>query len=153
LPLVWLVMAAIINGYEVSPAPVAAPASGTIRRKWLRDFAKHFVGGYRSRYQPVWTCLRLTLSAGLATLLTFVVAYRALNWLGGWLWFGATRWIGAHDLDTWQVIADVIDVFIGSPSDLDGGILLDAVRIALLAAVLEYAVSTQRPVAAAPAAT
>ena len=111
----------------------------------MRDFTKHFVGGYRSRYQPVWTCLKLTLSAGLATLLTFVIAYRALNWLGGWLWFGATRWIGMHDLPTWQLIANVIDVFIGSPSDLDGGILLDAVRMALLAAVLEYAVATQRP--------
>ena len=42
------------------------------------------------------------------------------------------------------MLANIIDVFIGSPSDLDGGILLDAVRIALLAAVLEYAVATQR---------
>ena len=54
-------------------------------RKWLYDFVKHFVGDYRSRYGPVWTCLQLTLGAGLATLLTFVIAYRALNWLGGWL--------------------------------------------------------------------
>jgi hypothetical protein len=101
----------------------------------------------------VWTCLRLTLSAGLPTLLTFVIAYRGLYWLGGGLWLAATRWIGVHHIDSWRVVADVIAVFIGSPSDLDGGILLDAVRIALLAAVLEYAVSTQRPVAATPAAT
>jgi hypothetical protein len=153
LPLVWLVMAAIINGYEVSPAAAAAPAGDTVHRKWLRDFVKHFIGGYRSRYRPVWTCLRLTLSAGLPTLLIFVIAYRALNWLGGWLWFAATRWIDVHGLDSWRLVADVIDVFIGSPSDLDGGILLDAVRIALLAGVLEYAVSTQRPVTATAAAT
>lgn len=147
LPLVWLVMAAIINGYELSAAPVVSgpPSAGAAWRKWLRDFVKHFVGGYRSRYQPVWTCLRLTLSAGLATLITFVIAYRALNWLGGWLWLGATRSIGVHDLDTWQVVANVINVFIGSPSDLDGGILLDAIRIALLAAILEYAVSSRQP--------
>lgn len=150
LPLIWLVMAAIINGYEVAPAKAAVPADDRIHRKWLRDFVKHFIGGYRSRYQPVWTCLRLTLSAGLPTLLTFVVAYRSINWLGGWLWLAATRWIGAHDLESWRVIADVLDVFIGSPSDLDGGILLDAVRICLLAAVLEYAVASQRP---APGAT
>ena len=152
LPLVWLVMAAIINGYELSAARASAgpPPSGAVTwRKWLHDFVKYFVGGYRSRYQPVWTCLRLTLGAGLATLLTFVIAYRALNWLGAWLWFAATRWIGVHDLTTWQVVANVIDVFIGSPSDLDGGILLDAARIALLAAILEYAVATQRtPLAA-----
>ena len=147
LPLVWLVMAAIINGYELSAATAPLPA-GTSRadtwRKWFKDFVKHFVGGYRSRYQPVWTCLRLTLSTGLATLLTFVIAYRALNWIGAWLWYAATRTIGVDDLATWQVIANILDVFIGSPSDLDGGILLDAARIALLAAILEYAVSTQR---------
>ena len=42
----------------------------------------------------------------------------------------------------------MLAVFIGSPSDLDGGILLDAARIALLAAVLEHAVAT--PADAAP---
>ena len=70
LPLVWLVMAAIINGYELSAATAPLPA-GTSRadtwRKWFKDFVKHFVGGYRSRYQPILTCLRLTLSTGLAT--------------------------------------------------------------------------------------
>jgi hypothetical protein len=147
LPLVWLVMAAIINGYELSAATAPLPA-GTSRadtwRKWFKDFVKHFVGGYRSRYQPILTCLRLTLSTGLATLLAFVIAYRALGWIGAWLWYAATRTIGVDDLATWQVIANVLAVFIGSPSDLDGGILLDAARIALLAAVLEHAVASQR---------
>jgi hypothetical protein len=146
LPMIWLVMAAIINGYELSapPAPAVAPSQASTWRQWLRDFVAHFVGGYRSRYAPVWTCLKLTLSAGLATLLTFIVAWRAIGWLGGWTWVGLTRAIGGHDLVTWQMLANIIDVFIGSPSDLDGGILLDAMRIALLAAVLEYAVATQR---------
>jgi hypothetical protein len=146
LPLVWLVMAAIINGYELSAAtaPLTMGARADTWRKWFKDFVKHFVGGYRSRYQPIWTCLRLTLSTGLATLLTFVIAYRALSWIGAWLWYAATRTIGVDDLATWQVIANVLDVFIGSPSDLDGGILLDAARIALLAAILEYAVASQR---------
>jgi hypothetical protein len=151
LPLVWLVMAAIINGYELSAATAPLPAGSRTDtwRKWFRDFVKHFVGGYRSRYQPVWTCLRLTLSSGLATLLTFVIAYRALSWIGAWLWYAATRTIGVDDLATWQVIANVLDVFIGSPSDLDGGVLLDAARVALLAAILEYAVATQRKRSAA----
>jgi hypothetical protein len=146
LPLVWLVMAAIINGYELSAATAPPPMGSRADtwRKWFKDFVKHFVGGYRSRYQPIWTCLRLTLSSGLATLITFVIAYRALNWIGAWLWYAATRTIGVDDLATWQVIVSVLAVFIGSPSDLDGGILLDAARIALLAAFLEYAVATER---------
>lgn len=141
LPFVWLVMAAIINGYDLSPAP-ATPSRATTWRKWLHDFATHFLGGYRARYRPVWNCLKLTLGAGLATLITFIIAYRALTWLGAWLWYGATHTLGPYDLGTWQAITSVLEIFIGSPSELNGGILLDAVRIALLAAVLEHAVTT-----------
>ena len=155
LPLVWLVMAAIINGYNLSPArasSLAAISHATTWRRWLYDFVSHFIGGYRKRYQPVWTCLRLTLSAGLGTLLTFVIAYRAIGWLSGWLWYAATRNLGPYEIDTWQHIASVADLFIGNPSDLDGGIIFDAARIVLLAAVLEHAVSTSTE-ARAPSAT
>ena len=144
VPLIWLVMAAIINGYELSAPAAAAPAPSrfTTWRKWLKDFAAHFLGGYRSRYAPVWTCLKLTLGAGLGTLITFVIAYQAISWCGAWMWYGLTRLIGAHDFATWRVFAGIISLFIGSPSDLDGGILLDPIRVALLAAVLETAVGT-----------
>ncbi|MGN6536069.1 MAG: hypothetical protein ACTHKQ_10130, partial [Mesorhizobium sp.] len=47
----------------------------------------------------------------------------------------------AHVLATWQLGAYIIRVLIGCRSDMNGGILLDAVRIALLAAVLETAVA------------
>ncbi|MGO4831980.1 hypothetical protein AB4144_06720 [Rhizobiaceae sp. 2RAB30] len=146
LPLIWLVMAAIINGYDV-----AAKAGGrgdkaqlSTWRKWFGDFIAHFIDDYRSRYAPVWRCLRLTLGASLATLLTLVVAYRLIGWLGAWTWVGLTRLIGGQDLVTWQFLAGPISFFFGSPSDLDGGILLDALRICLLAAVLDYAVSSAR---------
>jgi hypothetical protein len=144
LPMVWLVMAAIINGYELSApaAPPPQPSRATTLGKWLKDFAAHFLGGYRSRYWPVWACLKLTLGTGLATLFTFIIAYQAISWSGAWIWYGLTRSIGAHDLGTWQVFADVISLFFGSPSELDGGILLDPIRIALLAAVLETAVAS-----------
>ncbi len=144
LPLVWLVMAAIVYGYDLSAKPVAAPppsARATTLRKWLADFAAHFLGGYRSRYRPVWACLRTVLGAGLGTLLAFVVLYRATSWLPAWAWYGATRHLGPHDLETWQRISDVLAVLVGSPTELDGGILFGPVRIALLAAMLEYAVS------------
>lgn len=144
LPLVWLVMAAIINGYEIADGKskpraetAAAPANW---RKWVGDFIGHFFGGYRSRYAPVWKCLRLTLSASPATLLTFVIFYQLVTWLGACAWIGLTRLIGGHDLITWQFIADPITIFIGSPSDLAGGVLLDPIRICLLAAVLDYAI-------------
>ncbi|WEX74199.1 hypothetical protein PYH37_001588 [Sinorhizobium numidicum] len=106
LPIVWLVMAAIINGYELSSAnqPVA-PMNSRAKtwRKWIGDFVNHFISDYRSRYGPVWTCLKLTLGSGVASLLVFIVAYRTIGWMGAWLWFGATRLLNAPDLDTWQV--------------------------------------------------
>ncbi len=156
LPMVWLAMAAIINGYDLSAAPAsvpAAPSRASTWRKWFHDFALHFLGGYRSRYRPVWACLTLTLGAGLGTLLTFIVTYRAIGWLGIWLWYWATRTLGPYEIDTWQTLAGIMSIFIGNPSDIDGGILLDAVRIALLAAVLEHAVSTGRDAQAASAST
>ncbi|WP_234716963.1 hypothetical protein [Ensifer adhaerens] len=149
LPLVWLVMAAIINGYELSTAsPRARPAPTRARtwRTWLADFLEHFVSDYRSRYGPVWTCLKLTLSSGLATLLTFIVADRLIGWLGAWLWFATTRLLGVEEFATWELAFSILAVIIGSPSDLDGGILLDAMRISLLAAMLEYAISRATPV-------
>ena len=147
LPMVWLVMAAIINGYELSgssrrTSPLTSGA--TTWRKWLADFVSHFLSDYRSRYGPVWTCLKMALGSGLAILLSFIIAYRMIGWASAWLWFGLTRWMPAPDLSAWQVIFDVASIFIGSPSDLSGGILPDAARIALLAAVLERAVAANR---------
>lgn len=148
LPLVWLVMTAIIYGYELPKAAEApagdSPGKVTTWRKWFADFTAHFIGGYRSRYTPVWRCVSLTLTAGPATLLTFMIAYQAVTWAGAWAWVGATRAIGAHDLLTWQMIADPLTLLLGSPSDLNGGILFDAIRICLLAAVLDYAISSGR---------
>ncbi|WDZ80569.1 hypothetical protein PWG15_22570 (plasmid) [Ensifer adhaerens] len=149
LPIIWLVMAAIINGYELSsPAARAKPSSPRPRRvrtlrKWIADFLEHFVSDYRSRYAPIWTCLKLTLGSGLATLFAFIIAYRAIAWAGAWIWYAATRTLGMGDLASWQLVFDALSLFIGSPSDLDGGIVLDALRITLLAAMLEHAVSRQ----------
>ena len=143
LPIIWLVMAAIIAGYDVNAVGKSDPAKPAAAwRKSLEGFISYFIKDYRERYQPVWRCMRLILSAGVAPILTLVIAYQFIGWCGAWLWVIATRAIGALDLATWQVLSSPIAVFIGSPADLDGGILLDAVRICLLAGVLEYAVSS-----------
>lgn len=143
LPLIWLVMAAIVYGYDLSAKPAAPPPPSRARtvRKWFHDFLAHFLGGYRSRYRPVWTCLGRVLDAGIGALLTFVVLYRAVGWLTAWTWYGTTHFLGPFAFETWQRIGDVLVVLVGSPVELDGGILFDPVRIVLLAAMLEFAVS------------
>ncbi len=62
---------------------------------------------------------------------------------------------GPYDIATWQRLGDVLEILFGSPTELDGGIILDAIRIALLAAVLEYALRSsdaRRPPGQAAAA-
>ncbi|MEL4073027.1 hypothetical protein WKW50_23090 [Ochrobactrum sp. GPK 3] len=144
LPLVWLVMASIIYGYDLSAKRASVPplpSREATLRVWLKDFAAHYLGGYRSRYRPVWTCLRLVFGAGLGTLLSFIVFYKAISWAGAWIWYAITHGLGPYGIETWQRISDILVILIGSPSELDGGILLDAVRVALLAGVLEYSVA------------
>ena len=146
LPMVWLVMAAIIYGYDMSArkAPVPpSPSRRTTFKKWLNDFAAHYLGGYRSRYRPVWTCLKLVAGAGLGTLLSFIILYRAISWSCAWIWFGLPHYLGPYDIEIWQRVGNILGIIIGSPTELDGGILLDAIRITLLAAVLEFALVGQ----------
>lgn len=141
LPLVWLVMASIIYGYDLSSSK-AAPKPPLLQSRvggWLSDFALHYLGGYRSRYRPVLNCLKLVVSTSLVTLLAFILLYRMTNWAGAWIWYGATHLLGPYDIATWQRLGDVLEILFGSPTELDGGIILDAIRITLLAAVLEYA--------------
>lgn len=143
LPLIWLVLTAIIYGYDLSakPAALPSPSRATTLRKWFHDFLAHFLGGYRSRYRPVWTCLGRLLGAGLGALLAFIVLYRAMGWLTAWAWYGTTHFLGPYAFETWQRIGNILSVLVGSPVELDGGILFDPIRIVLLAAMLEFAVS------------
>jgi hypothetical protein len=63
--------------------------------------------------------------------------------------------LGPYEIATWQRLGDVLEILVGSPTELDGGIILDAIRIALLAAVLEYALrssTVRRPPGQAAAA-
>jgi hypothetical protein len=150
-------MASIVYGYDLSSSKAAQKPALLQSRVggWLSDFALHYLGGYRSRYRPVLNCLKLVVSTSLATLLAFILLYRMTNWAGAWIWYGATHLLGPYEIATWQRLGDVLEILVGSPTELDGGIILDAIRIALLAAVLEYALrssTVRRPPGQAAAA-
>ncbi|MER9372442.1 hypothetical protein [Mesorhizobium sp. M0491] len=68
LPLIWLVMAALIYGYDVRDDAALMRVHGRLERagrryvglpKFLRDFVEHFIAGYRSRYLPIANGVRL----------------------------------------------------------------------------------------------
>lgn len=151
LPLIWLVMAALIYGYDVRDDAALMRVHGRLERagqryaglpKFLRDFVEHFIAGYRSRYLPIANGVRLTVSSSLVLLCTLVIGYRLLDWSAAWLWLGATRLIGPHELDVWQIFSHGVTLLFGSPfQDSSTGMLIEPLRICFLAAVLETAFS------------
>ncbi|WP_088159286.1 hypothetical protein [Achromobacter xylosoxidans] len=163
LPVIWLVMAALVYGYDVRDDAELRRYERLQRLgdryravpRFLRDFVEHFVAGYRKRYLPLASGVRLAFHSSALLLVTLIVGYRLIDWGAAWLWYGAARLIGPHDLDTWQVLAHGVSLLFGSPfRDSSTGLLIEPVRICFLAAVLEcaYAPWKMRSAAPAPAA-
>ncbi|WP_152662458.1 hypothetical protein [Devosia soli] len=143
-PVVWLTIAALVYGYDINASPL--PAEGRFSRlvsRWkalpksVRDFIARFGAGTVKRYQALAEGIGLTLKSGLALILSAIMLYRLLDWLSAWAWYGLTQLIGPHDLPLWQIIAQVISPFIGTPSDPGEGFLITPLKICLLAATLE----------------
>lgn len=150
-PLVWLTLAAIVYGYDVHAVDEPAQRRAThALAGWrripapVRDFVGHFVDGVLKRYRAVANGLRLTLGAGLALALGVVVLFRLLDWLSAWAWLGAARLIGPHDLQLWQVFASGVSLLLGAPSEPGTGVLVQPLKICLLAAALELAFASGR---------
>jgi hypothetical protein len=161
LPVIWLVMTALIYGYDVRDDKELMRIHSRVERfgerykavpAFLRDFVEHFISGYRSRYLPIANGVRITLSSGVILIVTLIVGYRFIDWAAAWLWLGSARLIGPHDLDLWQVLSKGVSLLFGSPfQDSSTGILIEPVRICFLAAILETAFSLpKRARAAAP---
>lgn len=159
LPLVWLLMAAVIYGFDMKDAAALASHRRTAAAltrygrlpRFLREFIDHFIAGYRSRYLPVVNSVRLAFGAGLPVLLGLVVLWRAIGWAAAWGWIGLAHLIGPQELPAWQAIAGIIAFFLGGPSDIRGGILVDALRICLVAAVIEQAAAKRAESFSSPA--
>ncbi|PSH67695.1 hypothetical protein CU102_17570 [Phyllobacterium brassicacearum] len=158
LPVIWLVMVALVYGYDVRDDQELMRIHHRVERfgerykaipKFLRDFVEHFISGYRSRYLPIANGVRLTLNSGLLLIITLIVGYRLIDWAAAWAWLGTTRLIGPHALDYWQVLSHGVSLLFGSPfQDSSTGILVEPLRICFLAAVLETAFSMTKKVSA-----
>ncbi|GGC75768.1 hypothetical protein [Chelatococcus reniformis] len=147
LPVVWLVLAAIVYGYDIRDTKPFAQgrAGGWLKRyqalpAFLRDFADRFVSGYRSRYLPVANGVRLAFGSGVMLLAVLIVGYRLIDWGAAWLWLGAVRLIGQQPAYLWDILPDAISLVLGSQfQDSSLGLLVEPLRICFLAAILETA--------------
>ena len=73
--------------------------------------------------------------------MVLAVGYRALGWLSLWAWIGLTHVIGPHSIEAWQVIASVLGLRAGRSAADHASLIVEPLRICLLAAVLETAVA------------
>lgn len=143
-PVVWMTLAAVIYGYDIGNA--SSLGEGRLARavsRWqalpkaVRDFVSHFIDGTIKRYRALAEGVGLTLRSGLGLLLTTVVLFRLLDWGSAWAWYGITQLVGPHEFRLWQIIAQGISLFLGSPSAPGDGVLIMPIKICLLAAALE----------------
>ncbi len=143
-PVVWMTLAAVVYGYDIGTA--APPGEGRLARavsRWqalpkvMRDFVSHFIAGTIKRYRALAEGVGLTLRSGLGLLLTTVVLFRLLDWGSAWAWYGITQLVGPHEFRLWQIIAQGLSLFLGSPSAPGDGVLVMPINICLLATALE----------------
>lgn len=143
-PIVWMTLAAVVYGYDI--ANVMPLGEGRLARaasRWqtlpkaVRDFVSHFIAGTIKRYRALAEGVGLTLRSGLGLLLTTIVLFRLLDWGSAWAWYGLTQLVGPHEFRLWQIIAQGISLFLGSPSAPGDGVLVMPIKICLLAAALE----------------
>jgi hypothetical protein len=159
-PVVWLVMVALVYGYDVRDQKELMAVHHRVERfgeryravpKFFRDFINHFISGYRSRYLPVANGVRLTMNSGLLLLITLIIGYRFIEWAAAWAWLGAAQIIGPQTGRVWEFVGNAVVFLFGSPlQDSSTGVLVEPLRICFLAAVLETAFSMRRKEPASP---
>lgn len=143
-PVVWMTLAAVVYGYDIANAmPLEEGRLARAVSRWqampkaVRDFVSHFIAGTIKRYRALAEGVGLTLRSGLGLLLTTIVLFRLLDWGSAWAWYGITQLVGPHEFRLWQIIAQGISLFLGSPSAPGDGVLVMPIKICLLAAALE----------------
>nr|WP_250813411.1 hypothetical protein [Neorhizobium tomejilense] len=150
-PVVWLTLAALVYGYDIhGERPLGEGRLARAVSRWqtlpkpVRDFISHFVAGTLKRYRALAEGIGLALNSGIVPVLSAILVYRLLDWGSAWTWYGLTQFIGPHDLPFWQIIAQTISPFIGTPSEPGEGLLVTPIKICLLAATLEIGFSQGR---------
>ncbi|MBY5566269.1 hypothetical protein HFO55_03205 [Rhizobium leguminosarum] len=143
-PVVWLTLAALVYGYDIhGERPLDKGRLARAVSRWqalpksMRDFVSHFIAGTLKRYRALAEGIGLALNSGIVPIFAAILAYRLLDWGSAWAWYGLTQFIGPHDLPLWQIIAQAISPFIGTPSEPGEGLLVTPIKICLLAATLE----------------
>ena len=157
LPVAWLALAGIVYGRALTAGPflIRVPQNryaDRVRTRYARvptAVSRRFAdvgGSVVGRWRPLANAFTLVWRAGVVPMGIFVLAYTVIEAAGSWLGFGATRLIGAHDLESWWMNVDGALIFAIE-------VLLEPLRICLIAAGYDYCLrrlSERREAAAIP---
>ena len=150
MPLVWLAITAVIFGLDLQRGRRIDAADARLRWVGRRYRSSHFLvrnvvdrtsAGWSSKGVPIVNAIRLVLRAGPPALLTLCLCWALLAFADAWGWRLAVDAIGPQDAWTWRRIGSPIAMLLGSPLSLRPSLFTDVLRVALLAAAFDRALS------------
>lgn len=154
MPLVWLAITAVIFGLDLRRGQRIDRADAHFSRLGERYQHSHFLvrnvvdrasAGWSSKGVPLVNAIRLVFRAGLPALLTLCLGWELLAFVDAWGWRLAVDAIGPQDQWTWRRIGQPIALLVGSPLSLRPPLFTELLRVVLLAAVFDRAISHLPP--------
>lgn len=146
-PLAWLAIAGVIYGRAIAREKVVVPGSerlAPVQQRWSRlpDWARRRLNdlsqGFTGRFKPIWNALVTMWQAGAVPMGMFVFSYAVVLALHGWLQWAIYRGLGPNDLFTfWQLVDALIALAVM--------IVVEPLRVCLVAAAYDYALGRQTP--------
>jgi len=153
MPLVWLALTALVYGMDLRRRRRLDPAEARLRLAsrryrhldlvWRRVIEK-LSGGWTSKGVPILNSVRLVLRAGLPALLMLCVGWQLLAFIDAHAWRIAVNLIGAHEWRQWQAFGSPVSLLFNGPLSLRPALFTELLRIVLLAATFDRAMSSLR---------
>lgn len=150
MPLVWLAITAVIFGLDLRRGRRMDAADARLRWIARRYRTSHFLlrtavdrgsAGWSRKGAPVVNAIRLVLRAGLPALLTLCLCWELLAFADAWGWRLVVDAIGPQDPWTWRRIGSPVSMLVGSPLSLRPSLFTELLRVVLLAATFDRALS------------
>lgn len=142
-PIAWLTLAGVVYGRTIAARAVELPAHATVdgvRRRWrslpapVRRSAGDLGQELTSRFRPVSSALVTIWRAGALPMGVFILTYAVIGALYGGAWWGITRLLGPHELNSFWMLIDGLVL-------LAALALTEPLRIALVAAAYDFALT------------
>lgn len=148
--LVWLAITALVYGLDLRSNQRIDRTNAQLKlaaRRYrnmpylVRSVTAALNSGWVRRITPLVNSIRLVLRAGLPALLTLCIGWQLLALIDSWAWRIAVERVGPLEPGQWRMLEQWIAVLFQGAMDTRSGAITTMLRIVLLAATLEQALS------------